>query len=429
MSHYYHDLLSDYYHRRNELVAFPDRCCAVEKKMQDLQSSIVHAPAGALNLADLSVAQKEMDDLERDYSALFQHVEEVVTSLDRLGCHRARPSIEPPLQVAASCVNNARHEEALVLADLAWTGLQELEGKIADLEQEDGDVDFRPTLASLQCCLEIWEKQNEGNREIVFAQLKSTVEPLIQHLKQAIEDWTEGEVAGQRNRELTWIQAQMDQAPVSLQDSVGYYRHTTSCMAIMKRGYLDLLGLLSSHRLVKDDDYESLIGKITKQRQKPEKLLNDLEASIQNNVLGGYRLVSAKGDGNCLFRSLSLCLYGVQSSHDKLRRITHRHLNKNKGDETLKGSLSQEAEELGVSIDEYIRRMSYDRCWSGRPEILAIANCYQRPIVVLWAMNNEKTCGVEVFYPRKQRVAEPLVVQYNEETRHCNAYLSRSVIR
>lgn len=58
----------------------------------------------------------------------------------------------------------------------------------------------------------------------------------------------------------------------------------------------------------------------TNNHQNPQLRANDTCNTDQNNNSKYFRRHKVKGDGNCLFRSVSLYLYNTEEEHLKIRR-------------------------------------------------------------------------------------------------------------
>ncbi len=81
--------------------------------------------------------------------------------------------------------------------------------------------------------------------------------------------------------------------------------------------------------------------------------------------------IRVEGDGNCLFRALSVALYGHPEKHASLREMAVRELRQH----------IHEFRAYGVT-DPYLVHMARPGTWGGGIEILAIARLFQRRIHV-----------------------------------------------
>ena len=83
------------------------------------------------------------------------------------------------------------------------------------------------------------------------------------------------------------------------------------------------------------------------------------------------------GDGNCLFRALGLIVYKSEFTHQHIRQLLANFLSENK-------ACFQKYCRKGLSIEEHIGRMRYDRCWGTAIEILATASLLQMVCMRCW---------------------------------------------
>ncbi|GKY91952.1 hypothetical protein MPSEU_000166800 [Mayamaea pseudoterrestris] len=113
------------------------------------------------------------------------------------------------------------------------------------------------------------------------------------------------------------------------------------------------------------------------------------------------------GDGNCLFHSISLCLYhaengthwNIQGQRSLDELYQRSRLLRSQAVECLKSSnrrlflqgreslkahelVQAAAQQYGLTSDEYCEAMQQDCVWGGGPEIVALCNQLQRPIHV-----------------------------------------------
>jgi hypothetical protein len=130
-----------------------------------------------------------------------------------------------------------------------------------------------------------------------------------------------------------------------------------------------------------------------------------LRTSISTDLPCNIRQVP--GDGNCLFHSISLCLYHAENgthwniqSQEALDDLylrsqflraqaveclkTHSRRLFLQCRESLKAQelVQAAAQQYGLTADEYCEAMRQDCVWGGGPEIVALCNLLQRPIHV-----------------------------------------------
>lgn len=85
------------------------------------------------------------------------------------------------------------------------------------------------------------------------------------------------------------------------------------------------------------------------------------------------KLYPARGDGNCLFRSVSCQVYGDETWHDRVR-------------EECMDYMAKDVEHFASFVDgdynEYIRTKRQSGTFGDNPEIQAIAELYNRPVII-----------------------------------------------
>jgi len=88
----------------------------------------------------------------------------------------------------------------------------------------------------------------------------------------------------------------------------------------------------------------------------------------------GLEIVEQEGDGNCLFRAISLQVYGDPSMHNEVRQRCLDHMARD--EEHFAQFITDEP------FQEYIRRKRQDGVHGNNPEIQAISELFNRPIEV-----------------------------------------------
>lgn len=86
--------------------------------------------------------------------------------------------------------------------------------------------------------------------------------------------------------------------------------------------------------------------------------------------------VPIKGDGNCLFRSLSDQIHGNESEHAEIRKRVVSFLVANS--ERFAAFVG----EFGETYDQYVNRMAQDGCYGGHMEIVAFAETFRCRVVI-----------------------------------------------
>lgn len=115
-----------------------------------------------------------------------------------------------------------------------------------------------------------------------------------------------------------------------------------------------------------------------------------MELYLQNN----FNVKRSKGDGNCLFRSIShhinrlppeYHLPEMETNHENIRSVTIEHIRSNP-------DLYQELPEKNQSLDNYIARMSRLKTWGGQGEVVAFVRYMEErgtPIQIhVWDVSN-----------------------------------------
>ena len=90
----------------------------------------------------------------------------------------------------------------------------------------------------------------------------------------------------------------------------------------------------------------------------------------------GRKIYSVKGDGNCLFRSLSHQLLNTEDEHLFMRTTLVRFINLNQS--LFTNYLSPPA--TATTITEHIQRMLCPQTWGTHIEIMAAATFFQKPV-------------------------------------------------
>ena len=83
-------------------------------------------------------------------------------------------------------------------------------------------------------------------------------------------------------------------------------------------------------------------------------------------------------DGNCLFRSLSVCLYNTENEHIKLRQSVIDHIVQLAADGKTLPSVSMDVADS--SVRQQLAKLRLPGTWVGEDIILTAATFLQRPI-------------------------------------------------
>jgi len=111
-----------------------------------------------------------------------------------------------------------------------------------------------------------------------------------------------------------------------------------------------------------------------KERARRQTAAEDLNFDGQMAAVG-LRIVSITGDGNCMFRSISDQLCGVQANHWEYRKHIVDFINAER--EQFEPFIEDDE-----SFDDYIQRMGSDGEWGGHQELYAATQAYNVNIVI-----------------------------------------------
>ncbi|PAV76119.1 hypothetical protein WR25_14242 [Diploscapter pachys] len=94
-----------------------------------------------------------------------------------------------------------------------------------------------------------------------------------------------------------------------------------------------------------------------------------------------YEKVKIEGDGNCLFRSVALNIYGSQDHHQRVREECCNEMLTSA--EFYAPFCVDENTRTQIDIHEYIETIRGDGVWEGELALRVMAKCYEKPIEVL----------------------------------------------
>lgn len=102
----------------------------------------------------------------------------------------------------------------------------------------------------------------------------------------------------------------------------------------------------------------------------------------------GLKLVVVKNDGNCLFRAISVCLFGNESKHYELRQKVANEMEK-------RGSKIQPF--LSMPLEKYITKLRHSSFWAGQLELSLLQSIINSSIIILDAdlVGNERRVDFE----------------------------------
>jgi hypothetical protein len=119
------------------------------------------------------------------------------------------------------------------------------------------------------------------------------------------------------------------------------------------------------------------------------------------------KLVNVQGDGNCLFRAMSVNLCGHENQHGELRCAVASHMPKCK---PLRNLSDNDADSLR-KCQQRADAMRQDKIWAGEDVILAAADYLQRDIHVFIAAEQASplvySTGVTALPPVRIVFTEP----------------------
>lgn len=126
----------------------------------------------------------------------------------------------------------------------------------------------------------------------------------------------------------------------------------------------------------------------------------------------GLEIVEQEGDGNCLFRAISLQVYGDASMHEEVRQRCLDFMARDK--EHFSQFITDEP------FEQYIRRKRQDGVHGNNPEIQAISELFNRPIEVFVPENGASP--LNIFHAEYKTQDAPIRLSYHDGN-HYNAVI------
>ena len=120
----------------------------------------------------------------------------------------------------------------------------------------------------------------------------------------------------------------------------------------------------------------------------------------------GRALRPIGGDGNCLFRSLSFCLFDTEDYHSQLRLLLARFENFNQ--KIFIHHLPQQLHSQESSVLEHTKHISNLGSWGTDLELLAAATYFQIPVYYCCVDNKTKQWLWNCIQP----IASPIELSY-----------------
>lgn len=108
------------------------------------------------------------------------------------------------------------------------------------------------------------------------------------------------------------------------------------------------------------------------QCEKPSGNLSTIEQLLASQ---NRKLIQIKGDGNCLFRALSLVVYGSEMYHSKIRELLVNFVRSNA--DKFRVYVTR-----GTTLEDHLLHMQYSRTWGTQVELYAAASLFGRELYV-----------------------------------------------
>ena len=86
-------------------------------------------------------------------------------------------------------------------------------------------------------------------------------------------------------------------------------------------------------------------------------------------------LVKIRRDGNCLFRALSLIVYGSEMCHVKVRELLVNFVRSNPDNFRVYVT-------MGTTLEDHLLHMQYSRTWATQVELYAAASLFGREVYI-----------------------------------------------
>ena len=123
------------------------------------------------------------------------------------------------------------------------------------------------------------------------------------------------------------------------------------------------------------------------------------------------KLIDVIGDGNCLFRSLSVCLYNTENEHIKLRQSVIDHILQL--DANGKALLGVSIDVADPSVRQQFAKLRLLGTWAGEDIILTAAAFLQRPIHIYNYASKGNSTPLIYFPPASQVTSlSPICLAY-----------------
>jgi OTU-like cysteine protease len=147
----------------------------------------------------------------------------------------------------------------------------------------------------------------------------------------------------------------------------------------------------------------------------------------------GFELIEQEGDGNCLFRAVSLQVYGSADSHSEVRERCMDYMAQNEehfsnfiaatSDDELK--IPQASESMSA-FQAYVTRKRMKGVHGNHTEIQALSELFNRPVEVYTPGNNSeqntKLQPMNIFHEEYKTADHPIRLSYHDGN-HYNAII------
>lgn len=109
-----------------------------------------------------------------------------------------------------------------------------------------------------------------------------------------------------------------------------------------------------------------------------KKLKNPKPNHVQFALEDVFWRIQIKGDGNCLFRAISYCLYGGEYKHQELRGKVCKYLMENEG---IYKTLFQPREGI-QTFTKYVEMLNQDGTWGDHLEIAILSKLFNFNVII-----------------------------------------------
>ena len=151
---------------------------------------------------------------------------------------------------------------------------------------------------------------------------------------------------------------------------------------------------------------------------KQQKLPPSLEEFQRNLKEHGLEMVEQEGDGNCLFRAVSLQVYGHSDNHAEVRERCLDFMAQN--EEHYSAFVATTEDEDGdLTFQDYVARKRGNGVHGNNPEIQAISELYNRPVEVYTA---DSAQPMNIFHAEYKTSDPPIRLSYHDGN-HYNAVI------